>query len=134
MTISAMPNVITATMRALEAQLTNVVIYGSELPESDANAMPMRAIVVAPAGGSGPYGPVHRQRVDLVCYGRTPLESQELFGAAQAVLLGVDRAAHGAALLYDFVHEAGPLSAREPATRWPFTWGTFLAQASVTSI
>jgi hypothetical protein len=125
---------VSALVAYLETELdSDVAVYGTEMPEADASEMPRKAVVVSFAGGMPERGPVNRPRVDIVCYGATPLESQTVFLAAQSAMGSLDRGAHGAALLYDAVQDGGPSSMRQPDTRWPVTWGSFLIQASKTS-
>jgi hypothetical protein len=124
-----MPDPIAASVAFLlsDAPLVTLVgsrVFGGELPAREAEHMPRAAVVLKPAGG-GLLGTgtidVGDTRLDVDCYGATPLDAWTVYLAVYGALKGLTRGAYASTVL----HWARPSSrgtlARDPDTDWPVT-------------
>lgn len=107
--------------------LVGARVYGAELPASEASHMPRAAVVVRDAGGMGARSeaPVWTPRVDVWCYGATPLEAKAVHLAVHAALRVLHRQVHAGALLHAASPGSGPHADRDPDTRWPLVWSSW---------
>jgi hypothetical protein len=99
-------------------------VYRPELPESGNAAMPQACIVVRPAGGGSLFTkdflPVTDPRLDIVVYGSTRLEAENLAREVALALKMLSRSTWGGVLLFWARVTAQPASMIQPDTNWPF--------------
>lgn len=94
--------------------------------------MPTKAVRLRQTGGprSDVQASILTGRVDVTCYGSTPLDASTLLDIVISALcpdqMGRSGWVQGALRVYDVTPEAGPISDREPDTRWPFAWQPIL--------
>ena len=115
--------------------LLSTRVYGLELPRSEADNQPRKAIVINSAGGIGEssYRDVFKYRLDFVCYGETPFEAYETFRTLRAVLREIEKGVTSSTFIYGAEHSAGPFSFRDTETKWPHTIDTWLVKVQDTS-
>lgn len=99
-------------------------IYGGEIPADIVKQMPMRVIIVNPAGtpggiGENSYVPVSVQRLDVLCYGRNRMEAGALAIAARYALKTWHPGLSGGVRVHWFKQSAGPIQFRDPDGNWP---------------
>ncbi|HSV29705.1 MAG TPA: DUF3168 domain-containing protein [Candidatus Omnitrophota bacterium] len=130
------PDVVLAAVTYLQADagvaaLAGARVFGAEVPALEAKSMPRQALVVRYAGGMGPRDdvPIQAPRLDVWAYGATPGEASALYLAAHGALRALARAVHAGALLHSAIQGGGPISGRDPDTRWPFVWGSWVITA-----
>lgn len=138
-----MAEIVTAIVEMLKADagvtaLVGTRVFGGELPPDETKSMPRAAIVVQPSGGV-PFHAAGRtkaeaQRLDVVAYGRTPLEAANLRQAAgRALVLAVRRVVSG--VLVHWVQSAGGyLAGRDSDGQWPFAFQSFQALYSIDEV
>jgi hypothetical protein len=107
-------------------------VWPRELPADEAANMPRAAIVLVPQGGLWGHDTVSLQapRCDVTCYAETPKAAYALYGAAFEALRALARKTHAGALLNSAVQGGGPIQGRDPDTRWPFVWSSWIISAS----
>ena len=134
-----MPNLIAALISFLSADtaLDFYVagrIFGEELPESAVAAMPRDCIVVKTSGGAGAFGAGWQEfgdrRVDLRCYGPTPLQANLVSDLAYVALKQMHRSLQGDCLLHWARIAGGPQALRDPDTDWPFALSSWQVLAA----
>ena len=104
------------------------------IPSSEVDDMPRKAITLYQNPGTGRWGiPVYNASIQIRCYGLTPYEAQEVWGALYDTLHRVNciNVTIGADDYTIYVSQlsSGPSEQQEPLTDWPFslsTW-TFVA-------
>lgn len=110
-------------------------VFGGELPRSENAQMPRQAVVLTPAGG-GLYGTETADwgdsRVDIDCYGASPLDAWELYLAVADALKGMQRQMQAGVLLHWAKPSSRGITARDPATDWPVTISSWQVLASGT--
>ncbi len=138
------PNPIVALKTFLEADVTLAAlvgtdIFGGELPDTETESMPKPCVVIAPAGS--PAGPGANSnlsfmslRLDMKCYGTTPLLAWTVYLAVRDALKGLESAVHDTVLLYDASIESGPFNLRDADLQWPLVLGTFNLRVSETVV
>lgn len=129
-----MSDIITAIVDVLKAEaavaeLCSSRVYGDELPQAEALAMPRSAVVVRASGGA-PFQPTSSlnadaQRIDLVAYGATPYEADELRRAGYRCLVRITRRVTGGVLIHSVGSAGGSLSGRDPDGQWPYAFQSF---------
>ena len=106
-------------------------VFGDELPRSEADNMPRKAIVVAPSGGAPPSWSaatvqLEVQRLDIVCYGATLFEAEEVRRATFGALRAVERVVSAGVLVYWARPAGGAVTERDgPDADWPFHWNSW---------
>lgn len=106
-------------------------IFGSQLPAAQAASMPRAAIVVIDAGGPGTvWDRTITHRLDIRCYGATPLAARELAWIVYTELAWLSRRTIGTGKLYALEPQMTPLPQVDPDTNWPSATVTFLATVS----
>lgn len=104
-------------------------VFGGELPADETAAMPRRAIVLRPSGGSsltgGSYALHDTMRVDLFAYGETPKVAADLCAWAALVFRQVERRVAAATLVHWVIPAGGYSTAREPVAEWPRAFQSF---------
>jgi hypothetical protein len=103
-------------------------VFGGELPGREAKSMPRQAVVVKPAGGGllGRNGQAYRdQRIDVDCYGETPLEAWGLHLLVEAALSRLSRSVQAGVLLASARSSTRGTLARDPDTDWPVAVSTY---------
>lgn len=108
-------------------------VAGGEVPAGWVRDMPMRGIVVVPAGGGGRPGsndrvPVKVKRVDVRCYGRTPAEANTLALTVEHALQSWLSGIAGGVLVHWFNHASGPIAYRTADGDWPVAVSSFQMQ------
>lgn len=108
--------------------MTGTRIYGNEMPNAEATAMPRGLIVVNAAGTAR----MARDRLnlghkifDVRCYGATMYLSSMLFLLVARRLKLLERVLVNGVLLYDATQITGRFTSREPDTDWPVSFGSF---------
>ncbi len=127
------PNPIVALIAFLDADtdvdalLATGKIFGAELPDTEAENMPQKCIVIVSSGGPEDRGFIRAEtrRVDLKCYGRTPIEADAVYLAAKNALKQMDGNVQGNTLLYSATLAGGPVQLRDGDQDWPLVLGTF---------
>lgn len=120
----------TLAIAAYLASLTEVTeaaedrIFRPELPEGEDKSMPRACVLVRPAGGGILFGrtrlPFKDSRIDIVCYGSTRLEAENLAREVSLALTELGTSTwEGVALRWARI-SAEPASAIDPNTNWPF--------------
>lgn len=131
-----MSDIITAIVDVLRAEtaiaeLCADRVYGDELPQAEALAMPRPAIVVRASGGvafqPGSGLNAQAQRVDLVAYGPTPYEADHLRRAGYRCLVKQLRREQGDVLIHAVQSAGGALTGRDPDGQWPYAFQSFQA-------
>lgn len=99
-------------------------IFRPELPEEEDPRMPRGCVVVRPAGGGMLFGrdylPVLDGRLDIVAYGSTRLEAENI---AREVTLALKELRHSTwenVILFWARIAGAPASAIDPESEWPF--------------
>lgn len=138
------PNPIVALVTFLKADsplaaIVGTDIYGAELPNSVTESMPKSVVVISPVGS--PPGPGANSnlsfmslRLDLKCYGATPLTAWDAYLAVRAAMKGLEGSVKDTVLLYDASIEAGPIQLRDADLEWPLVLGTFNLRVSETAV
>lgn len=116
--------------------LVGTRVFGGELPRSENGSMPRQAVVVQPAGG-GIMGLAYQDygdfRVDVSCYGATPLDAWALYLAVHSALKSLRREVSHSALLHWARPSSKGLSGRDTDTDWPLvisSWQVFAAEVT----
>ena len=111
-------------------------VYGDELPQDRAAEMPRAAIVVAAGAGPGDFGVMALERcaVEVVCYGETRLQAEELREAVRGVLKALARVVQDGTLIHSAVPSATPLSTRDQDAKWPLVAEPWTVLASETQV
>lgn len=104
--------------------LTSTRIYGESIPAADAASMPRACVVLSPAGGPATeWLRTVESRIDVRCYGATPLAARTLAWAVYDALAWLPKRTIGSGLtagkLYKAEPELAPLSQIDPDTNWP---------------
>lgn len=119
-----------------ESEINTLVdgrVFGIEIPDTEANAMPRKCILINSVGtgnvnaGFGAYGNTLK---DIRCYGETPYESARVYDAVKHYLKQLTRREVTPTgllpvLLYSAIPVSGSFTSREPDTDWPVTFGTY---------
>ena len=99
-----------------------------ELPEAQAQFMPRPAVVVTQSGG-GTIGPGARSyaqwdvtRMDVRCYGGNPGEASDVHRTVHRSIKQMERTQLDRGVLMNASISGGPVSGRDPDTKWPFVW------------
>lgn len=106
-------------------------VFGDELPRSEADNMARKCIVVTPSGGAMPTwaaGTVKLeiQRLDIVCYGATLYEAEEVRRAVFGALRAVERVVSAGVLVHWANLAGGAVTNRDgPDTDWPSKWNSW---------
>ncbi|WP_048648949.1 tail completion protein gp17 [Nitratireductor soli] len=127
-------DIITATVTLLksDAAVTALCadrVFGDELPNDEAAAMPRAAIVVRASGGTsiaaGSFIQHDTQRLDLVAYGATKFDADALRRAARRVLTALRRRVIGNVLIHWIESAGGFSSGRDRDGAWPYAFQSF---------
>jgi len=118
--------------------LTGEWVFAPELPQGKAQEMPRHCVVVRGAGG-GSIGPGARSRLpwrvvrlNVMSYGRTPNDADDLDATVLAYMTDLDRLVdtENDTILHDAVVSGGPLPLRDPDTSWPYVLSVYDLSAS----
>ena len=103
-------------------------VFGLELPESETDDMPRKAIVCNIAGGVGSasYLDMYKLRVDFYCYGETPYEASEVWRTLKPILRDMERNVTSSTCLTSAEHSGGATFTRESVTEWSVVVDTWL--------
>lgn len=114
------------------AALAGTRVFGEELPQAEAGAMPRKGVVIRSAGGISPVRGRLRHtggRVDAICWAETPFEANQMnravFDALKSVLRTRVTLASGNVLIHWIEDASGPLSLRDADTNWPAVTQSF---------
>ena len=123
---------VTAVQEYLKADsditaLVGTRVFGIELPESETDNMPRKAIVIKQSGGDGSRGYLEHSanRMDVFCYGETPYEARKVRREVYDVLKQLDRTVINSTLVHWVNPSGGPLDLRDPDTQWPVVFESF---------
>jgi hypothetical protein len=127
MTKAADPTLaIAAYLKAQQAINTEVEgrVFRPELPTDEQSHMPRSCVLVRPAGGGTMFAkvdlPVTDSRLDIVCYGSTRLDSENIARECAAALKELSHSTWEKVVVF-WARVAGqPASAIDPETNWPF--------------
>ena len=143
------PNVLSALRVVVRADpdVTSIApaarIYAGEMPSTEAASQPRPAVVLSRSGGPSDYGvlQVGRTRVDVRCYGETPLEASRLRAEVYELLKGLNRRkvtsttpAITPTLIHSVLIEGGPVALRDADGDWPMELFTVLAVAAEVAV
>jgi hypothetical protein len=98
--------------------------------------MPRVAVVVKAAGGTGglAYMRLRKRRVDVDCYGSTPMEAEKVWAVVSDCLKQMRRNVTTAVLIHSAEISSDGVSARDPETDWPTCFGSFTVMAAETAV
>lgn len=129
-----MADLIGALVQALKddpdtAALAGQGVYGAELPRDAVMRMPIGAIVVQASGGvpltEGSDADAVAQRIDLIAYGASPFEAEQLRRTGSRALRSIRRRIIAGTLIH-WVNSAGGFSAgRDRDGHWPQAFQSF---------
>jgi len=112
--------------------LAGTRVYGEELPQAEADAMPRKGVVIRSSGGVSPVRGRMRHtggRVDAICWAETPYQANLLnravFDALKSVLRRRVALDAGGVLIHWIEDASGPLSLRDADTNWPAVTQSF---------
>lgn len=105
-------------------------VFVVELPDKEIASMPRSCVIIRGTGGgqmpaSTGYLEVGDIRIDIACYGETPLAAFELNLAVRGALKQMRRNVQAATVLHWAQPAGGPNTEREPDTEWPLTLSTW---------
>ncbi len=126
-----MADVIAALVTILTAELDPAAdgVFGVELPETAVARMPIRALLIQPAGGvsltAGSDADVETLRIDLKAFAATPFEANELRRRAARILRRIRRRVEGGVLVHWADTAGGFFAARERDGLWPQSFQSF---------
>jgi hypothetical protein len=114
-------------------------IYAFELPDTEADDMPRKVILINDAGSGlqdSSYRNIDWTLKDIRCHGETMYESTVVYDTVKAKLKALKRTLITGMVdaqlnplpdifLYSAVPVAGRFTSREPDTDWPTSFGTF---------
>jgi hypothetical protein len=99
-------------------------IFRPELPKSEEPSMPRGCVIVRPAGGTDLFAntrlPAKTPRVDIVCYGSTRLECENIARECSAALDELTHSTWEKVIVFWTRIVGQPASAIDPETNWPF--------------
>ena len=123
---------VTAVVEYLKADgdivaLVGTRVFGIELPETETDNMPRKAIVVKQSGGDGSRGYLEHStpRMDVFCYGETPYQARTVRREVYDVLKQLIRTVTDSTLIHSISPEGGPLDLRDPDTQWPVVFESY---------
>jgi hypothetical protein len=121
---------VTLAIAAYLAEVVEVVelsegrIFRPELPEREDEHMPQACVLIRPAGGGQLFGrtrlPFKDSRLDIVCYGSTRLEAENLARQVSDALTELESSTHEGVIVRWARISTEPASAIDPNTNWPF--------------
>lgn len=111
--------------------LVGARVFGLELPASEADDMPRKAVAVQVAGGVGPagardYAEIAYTRIDVFSYGETAFQAMRVQLATHDVMRRIQNTLVGTVLLYSASVDSGPRYLRDPDTDWPVVIESFV--------
>jgi|ETN02SMinimDraft_2_1059926.scaffolds.fasta_scaffold40200_3 hypothetical protein len=111
-------------------------VFGLELPESETDDMPRKAIVCNLAGGMGyaSYIDVYKLRIDFYCYGETPYEASEVWRTLKPILRDMEKNVTSSTCLMSAVHSGGATFTRESVTEWSVVIDSWLVEFKETIV
>ena len=131
-----MTDIIAALITFLNADdditaLVNERIYAGELPRSETEYMPRKAVVLRYSGGieDNSFVPVARPRVDITSYGESYHEAGKVDRAVYTALKAMDRQTIDTVLLHGVGLGGGPIMLKDPQTSWPYQWRSAIVTA-----
>ena len=112
------------------AALVGTRVFGDELPRSETDDMPRKAVVISSAGGASlSYTtatlPLEAQRLDVFCYGETLFEAEKVRRAVYGALKGVERETSASVLIHWVRPAGGAMAGRDPNADWPVKWNSW---------
>lgn len=111
--------------------LSSTRIFNEELPAAEAMSMPRTAVVLSAVAGPGSeWLRTMVSRIDIRCYGATPLTARTLALAVYDALAWVTPRDMGTGRTYKVAPEFPPITGRDPDTTWPFALVSFLVTTS----
>jgi hypothetical protein len=132
------PDPVTALVAYLRANINApTLVFGQELPASQADSMPKPVVVCRSAGGPLDRGflTLGNTRIDVRCYGATPFAAMSLYQETHALMkYGIQRIAVGPTLLHSATLESGPNHLREPDLDWAFILSSWLVKSAQVAI
>jgi len=130
-----MTDVLAALVALLQADpaiaaITQGRVYAGELPAEQAAEMPRPALVLQPQPGAAAVtaqAALRTQRVDLVCWGKTPGAAFELHRVAAAYLRQLSRSVAAGCLVHCIEDAGGFTAERDGNSGWPYSAQSFTA-------
>lgn len=111
--------------------LTSTRIYGETIPAADATSMPRACVVLSSAGGPATdWLRTLESRLDVRCYGATPLAARTLAWTVYDALAWLTKRTISTGKLYKAEPELAPLSLVDPDTDWPYAVMSLLVTTS----
>jgi len=118
---------------ATVSSLTAGNIFDRELPYAEDFSMPIKCVVLRPAGGPpGPATlPFQILRITTMCYGETPHLAGRVLGAVYMVLNNLTPRVYNNTLVYSCMVSTGEISLRDPDEHWPYSLMSWLVRIGV---
>lgn len=104
------------------AALVGARVFGGELDRRENPSMPRACVVVQPSGGGflGLENQVYGDgRVDVDCYGATAWQAWQVYLAAEAALMSLEREVYASVLLHWAKPSSRGSQGRTPDLDWP---------------
>lgn len=106
-------------------------IYGESIPAGDAVSMPRACVVLASAGGPATeWLRTIDSRIDVRCYGATPLAARTLAWAVYDAMAWLTKRTISTGKLYKAEPELAPIALIDPDTDWPYAVMSLLVTTS----
>lgn len=110
--------------------ITQGRVFAGEIPDSEVSKMPRESILLTGAGGgiapySSSYIEISDQRMDMFCYGPTPVVAFNVYQALHGALKQMRRNVQGQTLLHWAILSGGAQTLRQEDTEWPLTLSTW---------
>jgi len=110
----------------LDSDISTLVsgrIYGGDLPKSEIESQPRKAILIVLSGGveDNTYRRVARPNVDIYCYGENYYEAGTVDRAVYEVLKDVDRVSVGDVFFHSVIVAGGAIQLKDDLG-WAIMW------------
>jgi len=102
-------------------------VFGGDLPRAEVPSMPRKCMVLKYAGGSpnSDYVELTEFRIDMMCYGETPFDADQVRRAGHDVMKILSRKVQSNVLIHRANHSGGPISLRDRDTEWPLVLNSY---------
>lgn len=126
------PDYLRALMEHLKADVDLIPLVGSrvfypELPPNQSDLVQPAVSLIEAGGLSGAtawqeYGEV---RVDIRCWAETPNAARDIWFVVYPSLKQLQRVVQNDTLIHRCSRDGGPITMRDPDTRWPSVWSAW---------
>jgi hypothetical protein len=103
--------------------VTAGLVFDRELPYAQDFLMPVKCVVIRPAGGPpGPATlPFQILRMNTVCYGETPHLAGAVLGTVYMALSNLTASSWAGTLIMSCQSASGEIALRDPDEHWPYS-------------